>query len=248
MDWVHCNKCFIQPGDVEGRKFSITNCGHIYCGECLQLPELKECHICHNKYNTISLTPKMSPEVEVYFHDPIQNIQKQIKVLEFQQGHRIRLVTCNRERLSQYKQLKNEMQLMKQELNRLKEENRALQEEAKRRKEEAYHYKKKCELMARQGSANSSAVRRPQPSPSPSIIGSFTPREQLRSTPVTRMSSIKSIYSQGHDTSSEGSQNSILKRPPCASEFFMMSGSKSSIDNESLFGTPKPPSFPGSYR
>jgi len=32
-DWVHCNLCFKQPGGE--RKFSLTNCGHIYCEECL---------------------------------------------------------------------------------------------------------------------------------------------------------------------------------------------------------------------
>lgn len=33
-DWVHCNKCFIQPTSNCKEKFYLTNCGHIFCGPC----------------------------------------------------------------------------------------------------------------------------------------------------------------------------------------------------------------------
>lgn len=33
-DWVHCNSCYVRPGG--GKLFSLTNCGHIYCADCLQ--------------------------------------------------------------------------------------------------------------------------------------------------------------------------------------------------------------------
>ena len=33
-DWLHCNTCFCQPG--EGTKFLLTNCGHMYCEECME--------------------------------------------------------------------------------------------------------------------------------------------------------------------------------------------------------------------
>ena len=32
-DWVHCNRCYRQPGN--NRKFHLTNCGHIYCEDCV---------------------------------------------------------------------------------------------------------------------------------------------------------------------------------------------------------------------
>ena len=31
-DWVHCNVCFLQP--TYGKKFLLTECGHIECVEC----------------------------------------------------------------------------------------------------------------------------------------------------------------------------------------------------------------------
>lgn len=33
-DWVHCNNCFVRPGG--GKIFSLTNCGHMYCADCLK--------------------------------------------------------------------------------------------------------------------------------------------------------------------------------------------------------------------
>ena len=33
-DWVHCNNCFVRPGG--GKRFSLTNCGHIYCEDCVR--------------------------------------------------------------------------------------------------------------------------------------------------------------------------------------------------------------------
>lgn len=184
------------------------------------------------------LSPKMSPEVETYFLNPIQYVQKAVKVLEFQQNHRSYLITYHRDRLTQYKSLKKENYSLKEEINRLKEENRTLQEEMKRKREENYHYKKKFELLAKQ-----SAARRAQASPNLS----FTPKEPVRTpTSATRISSGKSMYSQ--DSSSQCSQNTILKRPTGNSDFFLMSGSTKSSAEGSLFSTPIPPRFPGNYR
>lgn len=240
MDWVHCNSCYVQPNDVEGKKYSITNCGHIYCGECLQLPALKECVLCHVKYNTLPLNPKMSPDVEMYFLSPTVQIQKAIKVFEFQQNHRNSLIKYLRDRLMQYKTLKKEVYSLKEEINRLKEELQIMQDQDKRRKEEIHHYKKKFELLAKQ-----IAAKRMQQQQSPN--SSFTPKEQLR-TPASgmRISSGKSTFSQ--DSGSQESQNSILRRPSGTSDFFMMSGQMKSPSQGSLFSTPVPPRFPGTYR
>lgn len=35
MDWLRCNKCYRAMRDTT-RNFSMTQCGHVYCGPCLE--------------------------------------------------------------------------------------------------------------------------------------------------------------------------------------------------------------------
>ncbi|KAK2181345.1 hypothetical protein NP493_403g06015 [Ridgeia piscesae] len=79
-DWVHCNLCFKQPGGE--RKFSLTNCGHIYCEECLPSESHSRCKMCGKEpVTTILLTAKMKSDVEIFFLDPAEIAKKQQKQL-----------------------------------------------------------------------------------------------------------------------------------------------------------------------
>eukprot|EP00058_Branchiostoma_floridae_P019373 XP_002604863.1 hypothetical protein BRAFLDRAFT_77302 [Branchiostoma floridae] len=78
-DWVHCNLCFRQPGD--GKKFHLTNCGHIYCADCVMTGAKDRCKMCGGKCTTIILSAHMKPDVEIFFTDPAELAKKQHKQL-----------------------------------------------------------------------------------------------------------------------------------------------------------------------
>ncbi|XP_071817734.1 E3 ubiquitin-protein ligase RNF212B-like [Apostichopus japonicus] len=130
-DWVHCNSCFHQPGD--GRQFSLTNCGHLYCGECLEDGTRDSCKMCGNHCTAIPLSSKMKPEVEVFFNDPSDIIKKSLKqlieVMDFQRNHRKRLAAYHRERYSQQAMHASLSQRQIEETKRLEREAILLREE-----------------------------------------------------------------------------------------------------------------------
>ncbi|KAK6624824.1 hypothetical protein RUM44_011688 [Polyplax serrata] len=234
MDWVHCNHCYVQPGDVEMKKFYITNCGHTYCNECLQMNKSKECRVCHIKYTTIPLTSDMNSEVEIYFHDPVKNLRKIIKILEFQQGHRIRLASFNRDKMRAYKSMKKENHNLKEELDLFKEENMKLRNEMKILKDEVLQYKKKCEFP---GSSDQAISSQSITTPRMHSYAQFLAKEVQRTTP--RIAS-KNLY-----VNNDENINSTTKTP--SSDFFILSDSKSS-GRDRRFTTPDIPRFPDGYR
>lgn len=126
-DWVHCNSCYVRPGG--GKLFSLTNCGHIYCADCLQAnPD--QCTICRRACNSIVLSSQMKPEVEMYFTNPIDLSKKYYtqlsQVLEFQKSHRERLAANIEKKVLAAERLQRHMSRL-QELERevavLQEEN-----------------------------------------------------------------------------------------------------------------------------
>lgn len=238
MDWVHCNNCYVQPGDVEMKKFFITNCGHIYCDECLQVNQSKECRICLVKYTAIPLSSNMNSEVEIYFRDPVMNLKKQIKILEFQQSHRIRLISYNKERLNNYRALKKENYNLSEELSLFKKENFSLREEIKTLKENLFEFKKKHGLLS-----SCDQSRQLQNTPQMHSFSPFLTKEVHRTTPKPP---IKNMHGS-NEVLKEEKCNSASKRIS-GSNYFIMSGAKSSGRENRIFTTPDIPKFPGSYR
>ncbi|XP_064610386.1 probable E3 SUMO-protein ligase RNF212 [Liolophura sinensis] len=131
-DWVHCNLCFHQPGD--GRKFFLTNCGHIYCELCLKEGTENKCKMCGSACSTIALSAKMKPDVEIFFTDPADILQKHrkqlLQVMEFQKNHRRRLNAYIRDKVSKQREMieisqknVNHFQEMERYITKLREEN-----------------------------------------------------------------------------------------------------------------------------
>ncbi|CAE1294675.1 unnamed protein product [Acanthosepion pharaonis] len=132
VDWLHCNLCFTQPGN--GIKFSLTNCGHVYCEKCLTEGTKESCKMCKAVCSSILLTGKMKPDVEIFFGDPSELIKKQnkqlVQVMEFQKNHRRRFVTYLKDKvskqnayISQVKQALMARQVLQRDIAKLKEEN-----------------------------------------------------------------------------------------------------------------------------
>ncbi|XP_063682292.1 RING finger protein 212B-like [Bolinopsis microptera] len=125
MDWVHCNGCYLSPPSKE-YKFLLTSCGHIFCTKCYNAPKLP-CLVCKNKCMITPLRPNMSPDVQLFFMDPLEvaaKLHKQLlKVLDFQKTQRKRLTAY---RINNIKKSQSTVTGMQQELKRLTNENKQL--------------------------------------------------------------------------------------------------------------------------
>eukprot|EP00794_Sanderia_malayensis_P010695 gene10694-11832_t len=131
-DWVHCNSCFKQPFEVK-IQFNLTNCGHIYCENCLRQAS-EFCQLCKQKASCIPLSNKMKPEVEKFFVSPREKIKQIMEVMDFQDGHRQRLLqkkmrvdnapmveTSRNEKMAiAFSELQKELQKFKEENHHLK--------------------------------------------------------------------------------------------------------------------------------
>ena len=67
----------------------------------------KECGTCNSlDCSRIPLNSKISPQVKEFFQDPTEIIKKYLKVVEFQRGHREKLIKNRREEVINVTQLK----------------------------------------------------------------------------------------------------------------------------------------------
>lgn len=100
-DWIHCNMCFKQPGNVIEGQLLLTGCGHIFCKACYESGSKERCNLCRTPTSYLPLQKKMPPEVEKYFLSPIELSKRHYKTLfqvaEFQNGHRGRLMSHYKE-------------------------------------------------------------------------------------------------------------------------------------------------------
>ncbi|XP_065184403.1 probable E3 SUMO-protein ligase RNF212 [Sycon ciliatum] len=117
-DWVHCNTCFRQP--KSSLAFSLTNCGHLFCSECLSAMKGK-CKMCGSSFMAIPITSQMKPDVQIFFTDPAELERKHnktlLQVIDFQKTHRQRFIAHLQKQQqapgmsalqNQFKQLKTE--------------------------------------------------------------------------------------------------------------------------------------------
>ncbi|XP_022255171.1 probable E3 SUMO-protein ligase RNF212 isoform X2 [Limulus polyphemus] len=89
-DWIHCNSCYNLPRS--GKNFSLTNCGHIYCSDCLSRCVRDRCMICGNSCRSILLSTEMNPSLQMYFLDPLIQLKTIQQIFEFQQNQQMRLM------------------------------------------------------------------------------------------------------------------------------------------------------------
>ncbi|XP_067002726.1 probable E3 SUMO-protein ligase RNF212 [Anabrus simplex] len=129
MDWIHCNSCFLQPGETKGMQYMLTDCGHIYCGNCLNPGSKGQCKICKNTCSTIPLSSEMMPDVREYFTGVDEWLNKLLEILAFQNGHRLRLVAYNQAVGKKYKNLKEENRKLKEIIQALQRKTKELEKE-----------------------------------------------------------------------------------------------------------------------
>ncbi|XP_069924050.1 probable E3 SUMO-protein ligase RNF212 isoform X4 [Oryctolagus cuniculus] len=100
--WVFCNRCF-QPPRSKAR-FSLTNCGHVYCDGCLGRGKKDECLICKVPCRTVFLSKNTDAEIQAFFVG-IDSLcrkysQETSQISEFQEKHRRRLLAFYGEKIS----------------------------------------------------------------------------------------------------------------------------------------------------
>ncbi|KAK3746405.1 hypothetical protein QZH41_018223 [Actinostola sp. cb2023] len=128
-EWVRCNSCCSRPGQ---RRFYLTNCGHLFCEECMkESPET--CKLCKNPCKAIMLTSQMKPEVEEYFIDIPTLLSKQqkklLQVYEFQRTHWKSFVSLHEKQEASMEKMQRGLQRLvelEREVALLREENNHL--------------------------------------------------------------------------------------------------------------------------
>ncbi|XP_039754680.1 probable E3 SUMO-protein ligase RNF212 isoform X4 [Pararge aegeria] len=92
MDWIHCNNCYTQL--EPGITLYLTSCGHMFCNNCLDNGVQEgTCLVCKVPCSVMKLAPDMNHEIQDYFTDPDDILQKCCEVLQFQRRHRRRLLS-----------------------------------------------------------------------------------------------------------------------------------------------------------
>ncbi|XP_026536399.1 probable E3 SUMO-protein ligase RNF212 isoform X1 [Notechis scutatus] len=99
---IFCNVCFQMPRGA-ALNFSLTNCGHVICGQCLQKGKKDECMICRVPCRTIVLSKKVNSDIQSLFmglDGLCRKYSKEIiQIAQFQEKHRRHLLTHYREKI-----------------------------------------------------------------------------------------------------------------------------------------------------
>lgn len=123
--WIHCNKCFtrFQPNI----KFFLTECGHLNCQMCAKKMEEneKKCLICGYTCVSILLSNDLKPDVQTFFSNPLEAIDKIKNVVRFQQTNYTNLL---KNILGKYVYAKNELAKFYKQNKELKKENMMLRQ------------------------------------------------------------------------------------------------------------------------
>ncbi|XP_076034824.1 vilya [Oratosquilla oratoria] len=133
MDWINCNICCRQPGDNKDRTFMLSSCGHLFCDICLSKAESREkCMACKAQCQFIQLSSKMKADAQTFFLEPSALLKKHhaqiLHLLDFQNEHRIRLISFHRKVLLKYQELEKKYNSTVEYVHRLENENKKLQE------------------------------------------------------------------------------------------------------------------------
>ncbi|XP_029139976.1 probable E3 SUMO-protein ligase RNF212 [Protobothrops mucrosquamatus] len=100
---IFCNVCFQKPQGAS-LNFSLTNCGHVICGQCLQKGKKEECMICRAPCRTIVLSKKVNSDIQSLFmglDGLCRKYSKEItQIAQFQEKHRRHLLTHYREKIT----------------------------------------------------------------------------------------------------------------------------------------------------
>ena len=88
MNWAHCNRCAGLLEEAKGKtKFFLTNCGHLYCDECLNKYACTKpkCFVCGAiNVNTAPFDENLNPTILGAFK-PVPSLMKQVyETYEFQ--------------------------------------------------------------------------------------------------------------------------------------------------------------------
>ncbi|XP_046821587.1 zip homologous protein 2-like [Vespa crabro] len=88
MDQYICNKCYCTQSDKD-LNFRLTQCGHIFCYNCIREDECPECK--STKIVTVSLTKPLTPEVSRFFA-PLNDILTSVKSITIFQSEQINII------------------------------------------------------------------------------------------------------------------------------------------------------------
>ncbi|TRY62790.1 hypothetical protein TCAL_00380 [Tigriopus californicus] len=124
--WIHCNECVYLPESGATKQIFLTNCGHVFCEECVPLRNSPaKCPMCQaHPLKCIELGASMKADVAKMFQDPVEKIKALFKSVQFQNGH-AGMMQQNQEKrfsacLGQLKSVSVDLESTKQTLQEIK--------------------------------------------------------------------------------------------------------------------------------
>ncbi|KAM4853922.1 E3 ubiquitin-protein ligase RNF212B [Thomomys bottae] len=194
MDWFHCNHCFRK----DGAHFFVTNCGHIFCKQCMTL---EKCAVCGSPCKYLALSDNLKPQEKMFFKSPVDTALKYFshiaQVWHFQKKQTDLLLAFYKHKIMKLEatiqEARQSMANQNKELSLLKRENGELKKFLAILKESPSRY---------QGSR----LTTPRPVGITSPSQSVTPRpsSQHSSQVVSRPSSVESLPYRGTGFGSAG--------------------------------------------
>ena len=68
LSWAQCNRCMKKMIKYESLRYALTNCGHIYCENCLKNATQPKCFVCQTANpRSIVLDQHLRPELRTQF-------------------------------------------------------------------------------------------------------------------------------------------------------------------------------------
>ncbi|XP_014239651.1 RING finger protein 212B-like isoform X2 [Cimex lectularius] len=105
MFWVFCTSCFTRPSQESNRKFFVTNCCHVICEQCFN-KEQPMCRRCATPCKVILCNSEMPNEIKELFSDANEKASTFLKVLDYQNTQRFKLMSYYKINAQKYSRAK----------------------------------------------------------------------------------------------------------------------------------------------
>jgi hypothetical protein len=103
MYYVHCNRCLLhlEEATAKNTTLHVTNCGHIFCNDCVLSCTNTKCFICGSTtVRTIILDSTLKPDVKAAFCDVSSQMKSLFQAFDFQQIHIKNLISTYKKNVS----------------------------------------------------------------------------------------------------------------------------------------------------
>ena len=89
LSWVQCNRCMRKMIKYETLRYGLTNCGHIFCENCLKNATQPKCFVCQspNPRAIVLDQQNLRPELRTQFLAIVPTSQTMRVAIKFRDHH-----------------------------------------------------------------------------------------------------------------------------------------------------------------